>query len=175
MLTINATALIENKVSVNLDVIFDYLKPEFSISGTVGKFNLPELNPLFESYAPVNFKKGITDGITFSGKIFKTNATGTMKFLYHDLDVDLQLKDRAKWVNSIITFAANTYIDASNPSGADKPPRSVQYSVDRDMNKGFINIIIRTFLSGLKETMIVSKENKKTYKEEKKKWRLRKK
>jgi len=175
LLTLNATAFIENKAQVSLDLFFSYLKPEFNMSGTVGKFNLPDLNPLFQSFAPLNIKKGIADGITFSGTATRTNSKGTMKFLYHALDVDLQLKDRAKWVNSVITFAANTYIDASNPAADGMPPRTVEFKVDRDMNKGFINIIIRSFLSGLKETMISSKENKKAYREKKKRWKLGKK
>jgi hypothetical protein len=43
--------------------------------------------------------------------------------------------------------------------------------VDRDMNKGFINIIIKFLLAGFKETVVMSKENRKTYKEEKKLFR----
>ena len=172
LLTINATASIENKAQVSVDLFFSYLKPEFNMNGTVGKFNLTDLNPLFQAYSPLNIKKGIADKITFAGTATRTNSKGTMKFLYHDLDVDLQLKDRAKWINSIITFAANAYIDASNPSQAGIPPRTVEFKVDRDMNKGFINIIIRSFLSGLKETMISSKENRQAYKEKKKKWKL---
>jgi hypothetical protein len=39
------------------------------------------------------------------------------------------------------------------------------------MNKSFINITIKSALNGLKETILMSKENKKTYKEEKKKAR----
>ncbi len=160
-LTLKAEAYIENKVHFNLDINFSYLKPEFTMSGSVAKFNLPDLNPLFLSYAPVNIKKGTADGITFSATARKTNAKGTMKFLYHDLDVDLQLDNRAKWINSIATFAANTYIAEANPPKDGKPPRTVRFEAERDMNKGFINIIIRSFLSGIKETMIASRTNKK--------------
>ncbi len=160
-LTLSAGAFIENKVYFNLDIIFSYLKPEFNMSGTVAEFNLPDLNPLFLLYAPVNIKKGTTDGITFSAIAYKTNAKGEMKFLYHDLDVDLQLHNRAKWINSIVTFAANTYIDDANPSKDGKPPRTVPFKVERDMNKGFINVIIRSFLAGMKETMITSGNHRK--------------
>jgi hypothetical protein len=48
------------------------------------------------------------------------------------------------------------------------PPRIVQFHVARDMNKGFINIILKSLLNGLKETMIMSKENRKAYKAAKK-------
>jgi len=42
------------------------------------------------------------------------------------------------------------------------------------MNKGFINIIIKSLLGGLKETMLMSKENKKTYRAAKKKMKEQK-
>jgi hypothetical protein len=37
------------------------------------------------------------------------------------------------------------------------------------MNKGFVNVIIKSVLNGLKETMIMNKENRKAHKESKEK------
>jgi hypothetical protein len=105
--------------------------------------------------------------MTFSGTVYQSTASGTMKFLYHDLEVNLALQDKAKWKSSVIAFAANAYLAASNPGSANLPPRIVQYHVERDMNKGFVNILVKCVLGGLKETMIMSKENRKAYKEEK--------
>ena len=76
---------------------------------------------------------------------------------------------KAKWKSSVLAFAANTYLNASNPASANLPPRIVKFHVERDMNKGFVNILIKSILSGLKETMIMSKENRKAYHQEKKK------
>ncbi len=92
-----------------------------------------------------------------------------MKFLYHDLEVDLELQDKAKWKSSVLAFAANTALHSSNPGSRDLPPREVQFHIERDVHKGFVNVIIKSILNGLKETMIMSKENRKTYKEAKKK------
>jgi hypothetical protein len=91
-----------------------------------------------------------------------------MKFFYHDLDVDMKLSDK-QWQNNIVAFAANTYLSSSNPPSDGSPPKIVQFKAERDMNKGGFNIILKSFLSGMKETMIMSKENKKAYKEEKNK------
>jgi hypothetical protein len=175
MLTLNAEASVENKAHFSLQLGFDYTKPQFSFSGIVGKFNMPDLNLFLQSYLPATIKKGTSDGITFSGIAHKTNASGEMKFLFHDLDIDIHLDDKAKWQNSIITFAANTFLKNSNPSGAGEPPRVVQYRTDRDMNKGFINIILKSFFSGMKETMILSKENRKTFHETKQEKKLQEK
>ena len=167
-LTANANAYIENKAPANVSFSFSYDQPQFSIDGTVKQFNLSGLNTLIKSYTPASIEKGTVDEITFSINAYRTNASGTMKFLYHDLKVDLALQDKAKWKSSVLAFAANTYLDASNPGSANLPPRIVQFHVERDMNKGFVNIIIKSVLSGLKETMIMSKENKKAYKKAKK-------
>jgi hypothetical protein len=172
MLTVKLSGFVENKAPINLAVAFSYQQPYFNINCKVGTFNLPDLNQLLAAYTPAIIKKGTVDEITFSGVVNRTTATGTMKFLYHNLDVDLKLTDK-KWQNSVIGFAANTYLSTNNPPSAGLPPKVVQYQAVRDLNKGGFNPIIRSFLSGMKETMIMSKENKKAYKEEKKKWKLR--
>ncbi|MHC1777932.1 MAG: hypothetical protein AB9834_21205 [Lentimicrobium sp.] len=173
LLSVNLSGYLENKAFLTLKSVFSYQKPQFSISGRVGKFDLAGLNQLLAAYSPAAIKKGIVDEISFSGVVHRTQSSGTMKFLYHDLDVDLKLTDK-KWQNSVLGFAANTYLNASNPPSAEKPPRIVSFRAERDMNKGGFNIILKSILNGLKETMIMSKENKKAYKEEKKKWKLKK-
>ena len=171
VLSMKAGAYIENKVHFNLNLGFSYLKPEFSINGMFEKFDITDLNKVLEAYTPAKIKKGTVDKIEFSGIAKRTEATGTMKFLYHDLDVELQLEDKAKWKNSVLSFAANTVVASANPVSANLPPKIVEYRVERDMNKSFINITLKSALAGLKETVIMSKENRKTYKEDKKRAR----
>ena len=172
MLTLSLSGIVENKAPISLVAVFSYQKPQFNINCKVGKFNLPDLNQLLAAYTPAIIKKGTVDEITFSGVVNRTNAEGNMKFLYHDLDIDLKVADK-KWQNSVVAFAANTYLSTNNPPSAGAPPKIVHYQAVRDLNKGGFNPIIRSFLSGMKETMIMSKENKKAYKEKKKKWKLR--
>jgi hypothetical protein len=167
-LGLSASAYIENKVHFNLTLDFSYSKPEFRMNGKLKTFKLSDLNSLIQAYTPAKINDGIVDEITFSGRIFKTYSSGTMKFLFHDLRVDLDLPKKAKWKSSVVAFAANTVLNSSNPGSADLPPRVVQFRAERNMNKGFINIIIKSVLSGLKETILMSKENKKAYREAKK-------
>jgi len=172
MLTLVLSGFVENKAPVNLTAVFSYQKPQFTINCKVGKFNLSDLNQLLAAYTPAKIKKGTVDEISFSGVVNRTTASGTMKFLYHDLDIDLKVADK-KWQNSVVAFAANTYLSTNNPPSAGLPPKIVHYEAVRDLNKSGFNPVIRSFLSGMKETMIMSKENKKAYKEEKKRWKLR--
>ncbi len=128
---------------------------------------MTDLNTLIQAYTPAKINNGITDEISFSGVAEQTKASGMMKFLYHDLEVDLELQDQARWKSSVIAFAANSAVHSSNPASPNQPPREVRFDVDRDMNKGFVNVIIKSILNGLKETMIMSKENRKAFKETK--------
>ena len=170
-LTMNADAYLENKVRFQVTLAFDYKKPEFSIKGSFPKFNLKDLNPLIQSYTPVTVKTGQVDAIEFTGTAGKSSSSGTMKFLYHDLNIDIKLDEKAAWKNSVLSFAANRVVASSNPVSEKLPPKIVKFNAERDMNKGFINIVIKSALNGLKETILMSKENKKAYKEEKKKAR----
>lgn len=174
LLTVNASAYIENKVFIKLAVAYSYKQPQFSLDVRSGSFNLLDLNHLLLAYTPAKISKGVVDGITLSGNVYRTSATGTMKFLYHDLEVDMKLTDK-KWQNDVIAFAANTYLSTNNPPSAGIPPKVVKYNVERDMNKGGFNVIIKSFLAGMKETMMMSKENKQDYKEKKKAARAEKK
>jgi hypothetical protein len=163
-----ADLYIENKAHAKLKIEFNYNKPNFNFDGTIAKFNLPDLNPLILAYTPAKINKGTLDEISFSGLAQQTKADGTLKFLYHDLEIDLELHEKAKWRNGLIAFAANTAVASSNPRSTEVPARVVQFHIERDMNKGFINVIMKSILNGLKETIIMSKENRKNYKEEKK-------
>jgi hypothetical protein len=98
-----------------------------------------------------------------------------MKFLYHDLEIDLNLEDQAKWKSSLVALAANTVLNNSNPSSEKLPPRIVQFSVERDMNKAFVNLLVKSILDGMKETMIMSKKNRRTFRESKREVRKEKK
>lgn len=173
-LMIDADAYIEDKVHFKTSLTFEYLKPQFSFEGVINQFNLPDLNGLIQGYTPAKINQGTADLITFSGIAERTKASGTMKFLYHNLEVDLVLHEQAKWKSSVLAFTANTVLHASNPPEADKPPKIVKFNAERDMNKSFVNVVIKSLLNGLKETMIMSKENRKTYEKSVKKSKQKK-
>jgi hypothetical protein len=167
-LTLSADAYLENVVHFIANISFSYQEPMFTFSAKADNANLPDLNKLLQSFTPAKINKGKLDELTLSGTAYHSSATGTLKFLYHDLDIDLALKDQAKWKSSALAFAANTILPEANPVSAKLPEKVVDFKVERDMNKGFINIILKSLFAGLKETMILTKENKKEYKKEKK-------
>jgi hypothetical protein len=171
LLELNCSAYIENKVLLNLNVAYSYSKPQFSYRLRAGKFNLLDLNQLIVSYVPVKISKGIVDEILLSGTAYRNLASGSMKFLYHDLSVDMKISE-TKWQNDVVAFAANTVVNSSNPPSGSLPPKVVTFKAERDMNKAGFNMLLKSFFAGIKETIIMSKENKKAYKQEKKKKKL---
>jgi Domain of Unknown Function (DUF748) len=171
LLSVNADAYIENKAHVKLGLGFNYNEPQFSINARVSPLNLPDLNTFLRSYTPASIEKGRLDDLTLDAMATKTGSSGTMKFLYSDLKLNVELKDQSQWKNDVLSSVGNALLSSSNPPSPNKPPRIVQFHVDRDMNKGFINIIIKSLLAGFKETVVMSKENRKAYKEEKKLFR----
>ena len=167
-LSLQATAYLADKVHVKLGASFSYLKPEFTFEGEMSRFNLIGLNPIIQAYTPAKFTNGTVDELKFSGITRRTSSSGTLKFLYHDLKIDLELQDQAKWKNSVITFGANTALHSNNPVSPTAPGREVKFHAERDMNKGFVNLIIKSLLNGMKETMVMSKENRHDFNKAKK-------
>ncbi|MCC6411915.1 MAG: hypothetical protein IT270_09660 [Saprospiraceae bacterium] len=167
-LVIRGEAYLENKVHFYLTMSYSYKLPQYSFDGRFDKFDVTDLNRLLTDFAPAAVKGGKIDEIHFWGTAFYTRASGTMKFLFHDLDVDLDLAKQGDWTNSILSFAANNFLLRDNPAMDNLPPRIVQFDAERDMHKGFINILLRSAFDGLKETIIMSKDNKKDYRKAKK-------
>ncbi len=167
-LSLQAVAYLAGKVKFELKLKFSYLKPQFTFEGRMGKFPLTDLNQVIQAYTPAKFLGGTADEIKFSGLALNSSASGSLAFLYHELKVDLQLEDKAKWKSDVISFGANTALNTNNPISPKSPPREVKFQADRDMNKGFVNLIIKSILNGMKETMIMSKENRKEFNREKK-------
>ncbi|GAA0881218.1 hypothetical protein GCM10009119_41880 [Algoriphagus jejuensis] len=170
-LELSARAYLAGTVETILTLKFSYAKPQFSFTGSLSPFDLPQLNPIIQAYSPAKITKGTVDNISFSGLAANTTASGTLKFLYHGLEVDLQLKDQAKWKSSLVTFGANTALISQNPISENSPERTVRFTAERDMNKGFVNLVIKSILNGMKETMIMSKENRKEFNQLKKETR----
>jgi hypothetical protein len=162
-----ANSYLEDKAHFNAELVFDYTKPRYNMDVRFDQFNLIDLNQIIQAYTPASILSGTLDELSFSGVATENGSTGTMKFLYHDLKIDLELKDQAKWKSSVLAFAANEIVNSSNPVNG-QPARIVKFSAERDRNKGFVNILIKSALSGLKETIIMSKENKKAHKAAKK-------
>ena len=100
-------------------------------------------------------------------------AKGKLLFYYNDLSVEVMDKKQTTWTKiktGIINFAANDLIvNNDNPTKSGKMKTGV-IQFQRDKEKGIINFLWKSVLSGLKSTMgFNSKAQKEMIKEEKQK------
>ncbi|HSF44701.1 MAG TPA: DUF748 domain-containing protein, partial [Chitinophagaceae bacterium] len=121
-LTVNADAYIENKAHVTLGLGFSYNKPQYTIRARVKPFNLPDLNPLIKAYTPGSIQKGALDDLELDAVATRTGSSGSMKFLYNSLQLDVELKNQAKWKNDVLSTVGNAVLSSSNPPSPNKPP-----------------------------------------------------
>jgi len=165
-----AEGKIHNTIPFDVSIDFDYSRDYFKYKGRVFKSDLHSISSVIRSFAPTRVQSGRVKSIDFYGFAGRTESKGKMIFLYNDLKLDLDVsksKNSKNFQNFIFSTAANTILYTNNPLHEGVPTRKVEYKVVRDMNKGFINLLVKSVLMGAKESVIPSKENRKAYKETK--------
>jgi len=167
-LTLKAKGKIEHSIPFSVQLVFDYSRNFFKYKGQVYKSRLKKISKSINSFVPVEVNDGEIRSMKFHGYINTKQSTGTMQFLYRDLDIKIKTEKQNKQ-NRFLSLAANTYIYSNNPVNSDMPARTVSFITPRDRNKGFINILVKSVLDGVKETIIPSSDNRKRYKEDKRK------
>jgi hypothetical protein len=166
-LILTAKGRVHNVIPFSVKLDFNTQQDIFRYSGKIYKSDLSKLSKVVRSFAPVSIKSGKINSLTFNGYASRTDTRGTMLFLYNDLNISIEKKDENKKkdvTNLLFSMAANTYIYSNNPA-KDNPPRKVSFFKERNMNKGFIHLLIQGLLSGIKESVAPSKENRQKYKE----------
>ena len=170
-LKISAKGQIESALPFSVELDFMYKYNRFKYFGSINKSNIKGIAKAVASFAPVKIHNGDIQSMKFSGVANRTSSSGQMTFAYTDfnLEIDRKVKGRnTKFTNHLLSVAANSIIKTNNPSAPGKPLRKVNYTVQRDMNKGFVNILIKSVLEGVKESFLPSKENKKLYRKARK-------
>ncbi len=167
-LSVKLDGYLESKVPFDLSLMISYKVPEFRFIGTLKPFDLAGLNRVTEAFASTTIRKGVVDEIAISGNGYKGAARGEMKFLYHDLDLTIGGKKFSKFKSGLISFAANTYLNSSNPASPGKAAREVKFNVERDQHKGFMNLVVKSLISGLQQTMLPSKDTRRLNRDSKK-------
>ncbi len=165
-LKVSVSGEIESVIPFTAELNFSYRYNRFKYSGIVKKSNIKGIAKAAASFAPVKIHNGNIQSMKFSGVANKTSSSGQMTFAYTNVNMEIDRKVKGKntkFSNHLLSVAANSIIKTSNPSAPDMPLRTVNFTVQRDMNKGFINILIKSVLEGVKESFLPSKENKKLY------------
>jgi hypothetical protein len=128
-------------------------------SGTVGTMQLSPLNAMLEPSLNIKFNAGNVTKMTFAFTGNNIVSDGWMEFLYKDVDVVILKKDPGKeW--GFASLMANAMTNSNNPESGKSRIKSVQIGFERDKNKGIINYIWKTLMSGMVRTILpVNKYN----------------
>lgn len=151
-LTINVKGNVCNVAPLNLDVFMDYntWNDSYSFIGSIGKANFIDFNAAIYPAAGVNFSAGTLNSIQFSVKGTPIGTSGKMTMLYHDLEADFATKEKE---NKGLSWIANSVLMVSNPSSKGTL-RVAEIESERIKYKGFGNLIWKSVMSGMVNTLL---------------------
>ncbi len=127
----------------------------FTVNAEFGAMNIDRLNKVFEPLGLFKIKEGKVNGLTLSMKANNQSSTGTVKFLYNDMKIDIYKKGNEggeQKKRGLISFIANSFILKKSNPGADGITRVENVSYTRDIHKSFFNVILKTMLAGVFKT-----------------------
>ena len=165
-----ASGKVHGAIPFNVKMKFNYGRSYFTYSGQVMKSNLRDLAKPIASFAPVKVNNGRIKSIKFSGYANSKMSKGRMTFLYNNLNIELQrvAKDNTDLSDHVLSILANSVIYSSNPTTKGALARNVDFEVEREMHKGFVNLLIKSVLAGAKESVLPSRSNRKKHRRIKK-------
>jgi hypothetical protein len=152
----------KGKINVFMDFPLSTSATLFNCSGKLNTISFSDLNPFVEQNASISMKEGVIDSLSFAFKANEIHSTGTMKFIYHDLKIEL-LNQKTKQSNifkdAMSVFAHKLILKEDNPKG-NNPVRESSIDINRDTTKFIFNYCWRSLLSGIKPVVGIPKNNK---------------
>ena len=132
----------------------------FYFSGTLTAAPLKTFNPAAFPALGIKFTEGNLKSLTFKASATDSVSNGEMTMLYENLKTEVIKKDHVS-KNKFLSWAANTVVKTSNPGKSGKIRVAVM-GYDRDMYKGFMNLVWKTLQTGITNSILpASKQVKK--------------
>jgi len=171
---LKGTACLMGKGKLDATIRFNLSdeRNSFTFSALLDPMNLVEINPMLSNLLPARVVSGKLKKLLIPMVYANDDlAQGKLLFYYNDLSVIVVDKTQTTWgkiKTGVINFAANDLIiNNENPTKAGKMKTGEIYFI-RDKEKGIINFLWKSTLSGLKSTMgFNSKVQKKIIREKK--------
>ncbi len=172
---LQGTAWLMGKGKLDATIRFNFgdKRNSFTFSANLGPIELVEINPMLSNLLPARVVSGKL--ISLKVPIVYANADiskGKLLFYYNNLSINVLDKKQTTWTKiktGVINWAANDLVvNNDNPTKSGKMKTGVIF-FNRAKDKGIINFLWKSVLSGLKSTMgFNSKAQKELIKEEKK-------
>ncbi len=167
-LDMNVLMNLMGKGPVNVNIRFPSAArtDSFYVSGSIGQFDLQELNPMITNLLPAEVTGGTVNKIhilRFGADSVK--ARGLLDFHHSALRFRLIHEDEPKWnvvETTIMNLLLNEAIPASNPLETGKFRQGFIYFY-RDPHKGFFNYVWKGIQSGLKSSIGLNDKDQRKY------------
>ena len=156
--TANVSSYFMGKGKFNLSFIFNLSDAAYNYSykGHLGPIDMAEANPALMPLSLIKITSGRVKSLDFNIHSTQKTSTGTVSFLYNNLQVDVLRKDYTK--KSVITTLANAFIlKHDNPDDGGNTPRSAKVAFIRPANFPFFKTVWQTILAGIKPCAGVGK------------------
>lgn len=127
-------------------------KELFYCSGSMTSMSMISFNPIIEQASQVSIKSGQLDSLSFSFVAHEYSSKGTMRFMYHDLEVELMNKEGEKHrlKEKVKTFLANKLVVKDSNPGKDGKVRISNIYAKRNPYRFFLFYSMQSVLSGVK-------------------------
>lgn len=133
----------------------------FTGSGKLHTMQFSVLNELMQNSAHIHAEDGTLDSMIFSINANNNRATGEMRFIYHDLKIEVEQKDSEKssFKAKMKTMVLNKFLlEEDNPSKGEEP-RITQINYARNPNRFIFNYVYNSLLSGIKPALGLKEKN----------------
>ena len=134
----------------------------FTVEASLSGMQAKTLNPILERNAFIYATSGKIDKMDFNFTADKNSAHGTLRMLYHGLEIAVKNKetdDTTGLGEKIISFIANIKILNSNPLPGDEiRVGTIEYK--RDPEKFLFNYCLKSILSGITTSMVKQPKKK---------------
>ena len=161
LMTLDFRSRFLNLTPLQMHWVFYLMNPQgrFDVKGNAGPVDATLLNPLIVPSGPAKIDQGTLNDLQFNFKGSNLTLNGSVTMLYKGLKVTLLEKDKGamkldkKFLTSLF---ANVIIKNENPKRND-PPRIVQLSYPRDINRSLFNFCWKALFKGMKESVGIKK------------------
>ncbi len=155
------TGKLLNESKFNLNYIFPLKarKEFFYCSGSLAAMDMTVFNPLTQNVKHLLIKSGKLDSASFAFTAGEFTSSGTMKVIYHDLDVEVMNKEgeTSKLKEKIRTMVVNALIVKDSNPGKDNVVRISPIHAEHNPYRFFMNYSVQSILSGIAPSMVNEK------------------
>jgi hypothetical protein len=151
---LNALLMGRGKLNVKIDFNLTDNNGAFSYSGSLGKFDMKNLNPLSKALGLVEIESGNIQRVNFKANGNLRSATGSMNMLYTDLKVKLlsdNIDGEGTKEKGFLSFLANAILVKNENPQKGETPRTASMTNTRINSASFFNLMWKTVFVGIKE------------------------